>query len=177
LAFYTAGVSAIAASNYETIRTLMRDTRFRPSGQDKPLARVLNPWEVLDPDMARQLIKERAPMNTRIFSALREPLRDYLPSDSDYGLAFDRFEYLLALVHLDTGIENSDNAYGIWAPVGRFAWTSYEGVSVTQQISEELKKESANWPPLKAQLFSSQEHFLELQKIFKEQVLVNFRRY
>jgi hypothetical protein len=48
LAFYTAGVSAIAAGNYETIRILMRDTRFRISSKDKPLAWVLHPWEVLD---------------------------------------------------------------------------------------------------------------------------------
>jgi hypothetical protein len=97
-----------------------------------------------------------------------------LPSDSDFGLAFDRFEYLLALVHLDIGLENGDLAYGIWAPVGRFARTSYEGVNVAQQISAELKKESANWPPLKAQLFSSQERFLELQKTFSEKVWKNF---
>jgi hypothetical protein len=176
LAFYAAGVSGIAAGNYETIRILMRDTLVRISGQNKPLALVLDPEEVLDPAKARELVKDRVPMNTRIFNALREPLRDHLPSDSDYGLAFDRFEYLLALVHLDFRMENSDDSYGIWAPVGRFAWMSYQGVSVIQQISEELRKESANWPPLKAQLFSSQERFLELQKTFKEQVLVNVRR-
>lgn len=170
LAFYTAGISAIAAGNYETVKILMRDTRIRISGQDKPLALFLDPQEVLDPAKARRLMNDRVAMNTRIFNTLREPLRDHLPSDSDYGLAFDRFEYVLALVHLDLRMENSDDL-GIWAPVGRFAWTRYEGISVTQQISEELNKESANWPPLKAQLFSSQEHFLKLQKTFKEQVL------
>jgi phosphoserine phosphatase len=170
LAFYTAGVSAIAAGSYETLKILMRDTHVRVSGKDKPLALALDPEEVLEYVKARKLMKNRVPMNTRIFNALREPLRDYLPSDSDYGLAFDRFEYLLALVHLDLRMENSDDL-GIWAPVGRFAWARYEGISVTQQLSEELKKESANWLPLKAQLFSSQEHFLELEKTFKEKVL------
>jgi hypothetical protein len=36
-----------------------------------------------------------------LFEALREPLREYLPDDAEYDNAFDWFEYLICLAHID----------------------------------------------------------------------------
>jgi hypothetical protein len=176
LTLYAAGISAVAAGNYESLRSLLRDTTVRVSGKEQPLALAVLPWSVLDLQIARQMPgyeRRYTPINDRLFDNLKEPLQAYVPAESDYSMVFDRFEYLLAVVHLDFRIENGD---AIYAPVGRFGWKrSYDGQTVGQQLCKELEETKSAWPPLKAGLFSSEERFLELQKVFREQILSQVR--
>jgi hypothetical protein len=44
---------------------------------------------------------EHTPLSNPLFEALREPLREYLPDDAEYDNAFDWFEYLICLAHID----------------------------------------------------------------------------
>jgi hypothetical protein len=171
LAFYAAGIAAIASGNYELLKDFL-NTKVRVLGKDEPLALAVSPWEVLEVAMARELPgyeRHYTPIHDRIFDVLRAPVRDFLVSDSDYDLAFDRFEYMHSLVHVDIS-ERSESGLSGGTPWGRFAWKRDERINVIQQILAELKKESANWRPIKAGLFASQDRFLELQQTFRDEV-------
>jgi hypothetical protein len=41
------------------------------------------------------------PLSNHLFEVLREPLRQYVPDDNEYDAAFDWFEYLICLAHID----------------------------------------------------------------------------
>jgi hypothetical protein len=99
------------------------------------------------------LDQRKTPVSDHLFVKLREPLREYLPRDEDYQKAFDRFEYLLGLVHADLNrLEWKPGCW--WGPVGCFIWRSaYEGGGISETISAEIEAEGADWAPLKAGLF------------------------
>ena len=96
----------------------------------------------------KALAKHHTPLSDRLFEILRDPLREYLPSDDEYDRTFDWFEYLLCLCHCDAGttraglaeMKTRDPNFPLWAPVGRFAWKEhYEGSPGIQEETE-LKK-------------------------------------
>jgi hypothetical protein len=116
-----------------------------------------------------------APLSTHLYKILREPLRELLPQDIDYEKCFDRFEYLLGLVHADLYLELLGSPYG---PVGRFGWKYEFGVKngynvYKNPIVEEIELESTNagdnWLPLTTDLFdSSIERFLYIKKAYDQ---------
>lgn len=93
------------------------------------------------------------PVSDYLFNKLRETLREYIPRDEDYLANFDRFEYLLSLVHVD--LTRKERGDGWWGPVGSFKWRdAYRSeFGVSDKIGQELEVEGANWAPLKAGLF------------------------
>ena len=86
---------------------------------------------------------------------MRDPLREFLPLDEDYQDAFDRFEYLLGLVHADLTHWEQEKG-GCWRPVGcsvcRYGRFRHEG-QPSEKIGAEIDVEAASWPLLKAGLF------------------------
>jgi hypothetical protein len=102
---------------------------------------------------------------------LREPLRAFIPNDAQYEDAFDKFEYLLALIYYEYGGQRHQ-----WAPIGRFAWrhrSSFggSGKHVSQLLLDEHQLKGAAWEPIKAGIFSNSERFLALEKRFREGLL------
>jgi hypothetical protein len=83
---------------------------------------------------------------------LQDLFRDYLPDQEEFGNCFDRFEYLLGLVHAD--LKRREWKDGWWGPLGRFIWRGrHFGVNIAEQIENEIETTGANWPPLKAGFF------------------------
>ena len=159
LLLYGAGVSAVAANNYQTLATILIKPRVKNTeGKNEEICCQIYPHNVMVKNLASllpNLKNHHTPLNDHIYDKLRGPLRDFLPRDEDYQNSFDRFEYLLGLVHVDLTRQNLASG-GWWGPVGCFAWRNNEFVQengMAHKFEVELEAEGPNWGPLKAGLF------------------------
>lgn len=159
LLLYGAGISAVAANNYQTLATILIKPRAKNTeGKNEAICCQIYPHNVMVKDIASllpNLENHHTPLNDHIYDELRGPLRDFLPRDEDYQNSFDRFEYLLGLVHVDLTRQNLTG--GGWrGPVGCFAWRNSEfdqEDGMAHKFEIELEAEGPNWGPLKAGLF------------------------
>jgi hypothetical protein len=97
---YGGGIAAIAAGRYDTLFTLLHQVVIRDNARGKLAVLTLYPQAVIDSSFAQQLpgLEEHyTPLNDHLHTTLQDPLREFLPEDSDYTRCFDRFEYLFAL--------------------------------------------------------------------------------
>jgi hypothetical protein len=104
--------------------------------------------------------------NERLTSAVGA----YIRSDEAFIAAFDRFEYIVGVLHWD---QSSKYFTRSWAPAGKFAWRDHnrdwnpERMPVIQSIWAELERDGGSWPLLKAGLFNgSLEEFLEAARSY-----------
>ena len=156
---YGAGLAAIANDKFSTLAAIFTQPKVRNNNEDQPICSVVYPMEVVDKELALLLLgqdRRFSPENAYFEAKLREPLREYLPRDEDYKSAFDRFEYLLGLVHASERKEwyydSSENK--LWGPVGCFGWRRNRGIAVWIKMDDEIKAQGSNWPLLKAGLFN-----------------------
>jgi hypothetical protein len=158
LGLYAGGVAALAADRLDTLQVLLTRPKARRLDADLPLVLALNTDKVLR-DPAPQLLPSLE--NTRVAfsvylytrSPMRELLREFLPRDDQFQDTFDRFEYLLDLVHMDLRIQSQDSIK--WAPVGIFAGRDYGSQRniIANTVEQEIDNLGSNWPPLEAGLF------------------------
>jgi hypothetical protein len=159
LVFYGAGIAAVAAGKYQTLDTILTKSKVSAGsiGREKVAACIeLYPGKVIEKGTAQEfpgLKTSHAHMNSYLFDRLRQTLREYIPKDEDYEDKFDRFEYLLGLVHADS--IQSPHGGGWFGPVGRFKWRNeYNPESgVIYKIGKELGLDGADWAPLRGDLF------------------------
>lgn len=177
---YAGGIASIAAGKYGTFAALLTQPIVRDVSRNKPFVLSVNTWRVMEQNLAQKLPGIQgcyAPLSEYVYTILREPLRNFLPQDIDYEECFDRFEYLLGLVHADLYLNLLGSPYG---PVGRFG-CKYEfgvknGYAVHKNpIVEEIELESTNagnnWLPLTTGLFEgSLERFLYIKKAYDQYV-------
>jgi hypothetical protein len=182
---YAAGISAVASDSYETLERIVKYRRMNTEDQfderDVPFVDKLTAQAVLDPDVLKKALGNnyRTPSSERLYALLRDPLRSIIPSDSQYDDAFDRFEYLLALVVCDERMKaNRSSPFG---PIGRFGWkrssNSYSRPKISVVFQREQDAEGAAWGPIKSGIFTNAERYAEVEKEFLEKVLVHFRDY
>jgi hypothetical protein len=163
LLLYGGGVSAVAAGNYSRLAPLLAQTRRREINWEGPLVLRTNAYQFLArysgfQQLMTRLERAYLPVNEHLHEVLREPLREYLPDDEDYSGAFDRFEYLLALVYADLEDKRGDDYFmgpGLWGPIGRFGYRLRyaEHSGALQRLQEEAEHDRDNWAPLRAGLF------------------------
>lgn len=182
LLFYSIGIGAVAGRKYKLLNHFCRNTTIVRDDKERPLYGV-HPWFVLgSTDLARQLRGYEhniTPVSNRVRDVLREPLRDYLPSESAYDDTLDRFEYLVALIELD--IEMGANTVipegsTLGGPPGRFAWRSREVRSVEERLLEEADKHGNAWAIVQDGVFSSLARFRGVEKAYRENILAPTRR-
>jgi hypothetical protein len=161
LLLYAGGIASVAAGKYDTLSVLLRQVRVTELSEEKPLALSLYPWAVMKnglgellPNMERHFV----PLSDYLYETLRDVLAEFFARENDYAACFDRFEYLLGLVHVELDAQwDKANSYrdDSWGPVGRFGWRHrhYPEKTVMSQIGEEFELELSEWPPLKAKLF------------------------
>lgn len=159
LLLYAGGIASIAADRYHTLKALLthahiREEYGRPG--DHPVALVLYPGALLEQSIAQRLPGMEGhytPMSDWLFATLREPLREIAPDDRLYERLFDRFEYLLALVHTD--LDGQSNGPGRFsAPLGCFSWRyRREPQYISRIIQQEIESQQQAWLPLQAGLF------------------------
>lgn len=158
LLLYSAGLAAVASGNYATLAAVLTEPKARDDqNKNEAICSEVYPIAVMEKGVGHLLPgldRHHTPVSDHLYAKLRAPLREFLPRDEDYQDAFDRFEYLLGLVHADLNRREVEN--GWWGPVGCFAWRgslfNQEG-RTSQKIGAEIEADGAGWPLLKAGLF------------------------
>jgi SIR2-like domain len=160
LLLYAGGMAALAAGRHHTLAALLTEPKVRdPYRSDEtPLPCEIYPLQVFQNDLGKRLPEmERhfTPVSDWLFTVLREPLRTYAPEDLEYQRLFDRFEYMLALVHADVK-DRADQHHRFWGPIGAFAWRYRHQMNrgVIGVIQQEIEAQQQSWPPLQAGLFT-----------------------
>jgi hypothetical protein len=149
---YAAGIAAFVSGRYEVLTALLTEPTHASAAEQEPLLLRLHPDAVMRADVANLLHRQKlyTPVSDRLFTALRNPLRPYLPDDIRYERAFDRFEYLMALVHADLGEKRGFG--GGWA--GRFSWKDWGEIrAIMGEFDKEIVQEGASSKFLNAGLF------------------------
>lgn len=124
LILYSCGITALAAEKWVNLAAVLNKTTIREDNKNYPAIKYLHVWEVFK-DKAYKWVprpdaeREYTPANEYISSVLRDTLKPYIPSDTEYTALFDIFEYLLALVYIDTASRTPDST---WGPLGCFSW-------------------------------------------------------
>jgi uncharacterized caspase-like protein len=159
LLLYIAGVSALAADNYDNLATMLLARVGSSRSSRTSMSLTLATGEaILDlnrTDAFKQLPgHERyfVPRSEYMFKLLQPPLDDLLFLGRDYEQAFDRFEVLFALVHAD--LEYVDRSH-VWGPVGRFGWKYRKegGDNPLKDVVSEAEQQKESWGPLRAGFF------------------------
>lgn len=157
LLLYACGVAAVASEDFKTLAAILTKATVANFKRERaPVCCALDPWRVMDPEIGRFLPnggRTKTPVSAHLFAKLRSPLAEYLPGEESYQQAFDRLEYLLALVHADLTRSQWDT--GIWWPhLGCFLWRpDYSGGGISRVVDEEIVSYGTGWPPLTAGLF------------------------
>jgi hypothetical protein len=157
---YGAGIAAVAAAKYETLCNILTAVKAKSeTGEPEPFCAQINAISVIGIELGRLLPgmeRRHTPVSDHLFERLRSILKEYIPEEEAYNLTFDRFEYLLALVHADICRQVSrDGSW--WGPIGRFSWRGQlfgQGGRIVGRVANEIQTEGANWAPVKGGLFN-----------------------
>ena len=174
LLLYSAGISAVSANNYDALAKILTTRVQSPRNSQETIEVTLPVGDAAADlhDVFKRLPghdRHYVPRSEYLFKLLQPGLDDLLFLGRDYEQMFDRFEVFLALVHAELEY-NPDNR--VWGPLGRFGW-KYKSRGRSGNVYSEIVKEAntfkAEWPPLKAGLFSgSIDRFLEVSSKFEE---------
>jgi phosphoserine phosphatase len=151
---YSGGIASVASGRFGTLKTLLLEPKVSDH-EEKPAVMAVYPSGVLENGAAQRLPgleRHYTALSDHLHAHLREPLRELLPEDLRYERAFDRFEYLFALVHADL----HEKATGrVWGPIGRFGWKFCGAAerTVVMEIEREIDQQGGRWLPLRAGLF------------------------
>jgi len=172
LLLYAGGLAAVAGGRYRTLAALLTEASVREENRAHPLVLVINTVDVIPHEVGQRLPgmeRHFTPVSDHLFSVFREPLREYLPDDTQYQKCFDRFEYLLALVHADL---YEKLGHRIWGPIGCFGWRGrdfreFGPGAITSEIELDAAAQGDAWAPLQAGLFDgSMERFSRIKREF-----------
>jgi hypothetical protein len=135
---------------------MIRDA-YRP--EEASLVCEIYPLQVFPNDLGKRLPEMQrhyTPVSDWLFGVLREPLRTYALEDLEYQRLFDRFEYLLALVHADVK-DRVEQHNHFWGPIGAFAWRYRHQPQrgIAGVVQQEIEAQQQSWPALQAGLFDS----------------------
>jgi len=177
LLLYGGGIAALAHGKYDTFAAFLTKAKARSDNDEQPLVVAVHIWTVMGHDIAQQLHTRQnliSPLSDHLYSVLREPLKEYLPLEIRYQECFDRFEYLLALVHAD--LTRNEHKH-VWSPAGSFRWRgrgafNLDAPPIMKEIEGEVARQGEDWPLLKAGLFNgSVERFQEIKIAFDTWIL------
>ena len=148
---YACGIGAVLAGRYDTLATILVSTRIRKDNEQAPLVRALAHNEVIGGDLLQhrpELERHRTPTSDHLFGILKVSLDSIFLDEMEYQMAFDRFEYLYALIHGDVG-ERVGTLGRIWGPIGCFLWRR----GILEEVEREIAERGDDWPSVKAGLF------------------------
>ena len=168
LLLYGGGIASIAAENYSTFSALLTKVTFRKAYENSgPLVSGLFTSSVITDDVQKHIIGAEGsytPLSKHLFQVLREPLKEFLPHNIDYRDCFERFEYLLGLIHAD--LKEKDYRDYWLGPVGIFGRCDYfTGIGIMSEVGKEISEKGEDWPLLSFDLFDGS--IERLQKVKK----------
>jgi hypothetical protein len=154
LFLYGAGVGAMAGDRPDLLAPLLARRTVLERNELRPVALSLYATTPFINEIANRLPPGRArtPASNRVFQAMIPAFEGLIPGEAELAHQFDRFEYLLSLVTFDMNRGDRDGDRG-WAPVGRFAWRTEDGVRVVDEMNAEVKEMGSRWPLLRDGLF------------------------
>jgi hypothetical protein len=172
---YGGCIASLANSNYNMFSSLLNESIIRNSSEEDPAILRLTTYDVLEIETARQIplddMKEKlTPISNRLYTILRNPLKVFLADDIKYQRYFDKFEYLMALIHADIRKEKGRDP---WGPEGCFRWRYRRtaGYNVFDDIASEAKNEGEDWPLLKDGFFGgSISRFISVKSEYDEYI-------
>lgn len=158
---YGAGVASVLAQSWAMLKVFTREVEVVDTSVYRPhpagfvldggyLSRHLlmsNRASLVFPDQAYYL-----PLTEYLHQTLKEPLREYAPSDATYDGAFEEFEILLSLVSMNVNPESRPESAE--PPRGRFVYArNYgEGETTYERLKREASEQGPNWGPVAAGL-------------------------
>jgi len=137
LLLYTAGIAAVSGQRHDNLGALLVSRVVLVREECEPIATAIYPQAAVDHRVAQRLPgleRRHTPLSDHLVEVLRPWLAELIPLEAEYERQFDRFEYLLGLVHFD--LVRGDG--GGWAPVGRFSWRGKHRRTVDAEVGEEL---------------------------------------
>ena len=159
LVIYAAGISAISSENYSVLCEIASREIFVGSSNDNGILPQLQiyPQSVMEHRTQQQLIpdmeRHHTPLNDYLCKLLREPMRPLIPDNKQYERAFDGFEYLWGLLHLDARIQKGKTT--IWIPRSTFFWRRQD--DMVKWFRDDAKRaaeaDDSSWPPVHGGLF------------------------
>jgi hypothetical protein len=165
LTLYAAGLAAIAKQEYVLLKALLLGPVVQDSRRSRPIMDSVYPSSIIEQRLAQEVFGRSSaytPVSDHLYELLRDSLRDYLPDDERYAEAFDRFEYLWAIVAADDGLHRGTTEEFIAFPLGRFAWRrdfSETDSAIASVLRQERAAAEAAGTPLLAGLVPSLERF------------------
>ena len=148
LLVYASGITACSRGDFALLKSILFTPKRLVTGHTKPLMLFAHPRTSLNSVLSRPNIGTRA--SERVYEALKDLMREFFPSVSEYQDAFNRFEFITSLVQFDWTAQN--NIAGGHALLGRFV-RFYDGDRVDTAFLGEIEQLGSDWPPLKAGLF------------------------
>ena len=139
---YGGCIASLTNGNYGTFGSLLTEPVIRDLHEEVPAVMNLNCYKVLDFNIAKQIPLDEmqgkaVPLSNRLYNILKEPFKSFLADDIKYQRTFDKFEYLMALIHADLRKEQGRNP---WGPEGCFSWRYRysSGYNVFDDIESEV---------------------------------------
>lgn len=122
------------------------------------MAAALHPWRTFEQDTGQELHdgnqRRYTPVSDHLHDSLRDVLRQVIPSDEQYTVTFDRFEFLLGMIVADLKAHSDEGIYIPSPLVGSYAWRykHAQGKGPRDWIRTEL--DSKEWKGLPGGLFN-----------------------
>lgn len=177
LALYAAGLGASIARRLDTLAHLFGGVSLRIHNERRPLLFVTAPNDVAEGRFLQPEGQQprRTPVNDHLAEVLREPLREFAPTEDQWLAEFDRFEYLFSIAFGDLGSRDGEFR---WAPLGSFLWRRggpFADQPWLAEIEDEARAAGDAWPFLQGPLFGrSLDRFLAM-KAGVDQLMVGQR--
>jgi hypothetical protein len=149
---YVAGVAAGAGRRDNNLAALLATPVVLEREDWKSASEVLYAQAVLDHRAAQSLPgldRRHTPLSDHLAEVIRPWLAELIPFDAEFERQFDRFEFLLGLVHFDL----TRGETGGWGPVGRFSWRGKYRSGEDVVIAAEIEREAERRPLLELGLF------------------------
>jgi hypothetical protein len=160
LLLYAGGMAAIARGNYAALAALLLQPKLKGEDGNYCLIEQLYTSSVIGNERFRAALcgatQYKLSASAYLYAFLRERLREFVPSDTEYSAVFDRFEYLLALVWTD---QNPNSTRVDWiptdGPLGLFASKTLgrRDTGIIEQMDQELSDLGEKYPLLRSGLF------------------------
>ncbi|OJW21207.1 MAG: hypothetical protein BGO49_24655 [Planctomycetales bacterium 71-10] len=107
--------------------------------------------------------KSRFPISQHLFSVLQPEFQNYVSGESELRSAFERFEYIAALVYADQERQQSPQSDHVWGPIGIFARWKFQ-TEVADELKRQIEQHGNELPLLKGGAFGGKVERLEFAK-------------
>lgn len=158
LLMYAAGIAAIEAGRYETLKTIF-GVMEKEHYKDAELAIEHANAAIVSADQGNAITKSGqrlyTPISEHVLKYMQEHLQDLIPAKDVVEEAFDRYECLLAMKMTSLALANG--TIEPWFPHGRFVWKHRNrgDDGTINKIEKEIQDQTDNWPAVKAGIFPS----------------------